>query len=101
MKNLIEIAQEKGAFGEVHDLSNGWYCYIWQKAIDDGLIKDGDFVYAHPQQIPSEVKAYIEQLEMLTKDYTKWLSKSSSAPAITPQLLAETTLKAKPDFLKD
>jgi hypothetical protein len=51
--------------GEVHNLSRGWECYIWQKAVDDGLVKDGDFVYTSPQPYLTErVKELEAKLEV-------------------------------------
>lgn len=48
-REKIKAAQESEPVGEVHLQENGLLnCLLWGKAIDDGLVKDGDFIYTHP-----------------------------------------------------
>ena len=71
--------QENEPVGEVHELSHGWECYIWEKAIDDGLVKDGDFVYAAPQNsaaIVAKLEAEIEAIRLANIEAQMWVDAS-------------------------
>lgn len=57
LKAIIDAVNASNCepIGEVHKLDDGWVCYLWEKAVDDGLIKDGQFVYAAPRLFSDQI----------------------------------------------
>jgi hypothetical protein len=66
LAGAIEKIEKSDPVGEVHELDSGWTCYLWQIAIDVGLIKDGDFVYASPPNMQAELTSLEAKLNHAT-----------------------------------